>query len=430
MGIEITWPLHNDERPDVVTFQSRQTADVTGDGDGLSIAWPPPPVAEREEQLVAGGFLQPAPDDGDQHWVGICRLGGVGDDLIAASVLRPIRKLGYKIEFIAQQPHHVVLQNNPFIDKLSVKDGVRDLPQGDMLKWQEWFDARGREYDHFVNLSHSCESLIALFPAMSAYWWPAHFRRQLCARNYLEAVHDIVGVPHDFGPLYFPTTPEKQRAASTKAEVTAKFGDGRMLCWVLSGTRIDKVHPHAPMVIARIIKELQIPVVMIGAPGKDFAMAKTIMEIVQTHNGSVDGLHLALSPDPENPTWPLRRCLALAHASDIVVTPDTGPAWAVAFEDMPKVAMVSHASPRNITDHWRNTITLHADPAKVACWPCHRLHDNPSTCTPAAGGHAAACMDDLSVELIVASIRAALGDGAAQDGLRSSWASRAIVPVT
>ena len=81
-----------------------------------------------------------------------------------------------------------------------------------------------------------------------------------------------------------------------------------------------------------------------------------------------------------------------------------GPA---AFEDIPKVIMLSHASEENITKGWLNTITLHADPERVDCWPCHRLHSDPSTCRKAKDKdvNAAACMADISVETIVQSVK-------------------------
>jgi hypothetical protein len=88
--------------------------------------------------------------------------------------------------------------------------------------------------------------------------------------------------------------------------------------------------------------------------------------------------------------------------SDCVVTPDTGIGWAVAMEQMPKVALMSHASDENITKHWVNTTTLCADQNRVPCWPCHRLHDDITTCMPSKDNpQASACMADISVQQIV-----------------------------
>lgn len=339
-------------------------------------------------------------------WACVVRLGGVGDNLIAASALAPLKRQGFMVEVIAAEPQHVVFENNPSIDKLSVKNPTRDLPQNDMIAWQAWFKSRGNEYERFANLSHSLEYLTGFLPEQSAFYWRPEMRRHLADRNYLEVVHDIVGVPHEFGPLFFPTEEEKEQAAATKAEI-----GGRCIGWCLSGTRIDKMHPFSAMVIARIIRETGIPVVMMGTPGKEFLMSRQIMEHVERQNGSIDGLHQAISPDPEKPTWPLRRSLSFAAACDLVIGPDTGPMWSVAFEQMPKIMLLSHASPTNITRHWRNTITLHADQSRVPCWPCHQLHNTIDTCTPNKEKLAAACISDISTEAIIAAVKTLLKTG-------------------
>jgi hypothetical protein len=183
------------------------------------------------------------------------------------------------------------------------------------------------------------------------------------------------------------------------------------------------------MIVARIIKEIGAPVVLIGAPGKNFEMAQTIQEHVRRQNGSEAGLHVAISPEAENKSWPIRRGLAFAQACDLVVTPDTGPAWAVAFEPMPKVMLLSHASPENITKWWINTTTLHAGP-EVTCWSCHRLHDSKDTCTPNREGNGAACISDISVECLMTAIKAAWGCQSSLARMRSEWASHAILPAT
>jgi ADP-heptose:LPS heptosyltransferase len=331
-----------------------------------------------------------------QKWAGVCRMGGIGDNLIAASALAPLRRQGFKIEVISQEPYSSIFVNNPNVDKLTIKI-PEDIPQT-QLDWQLWFATRAKEYSRFANLSHSCETLGALLPAQTAFWWPASMRRKMCGRNYLELVHDILEVPYEFGPLFFPTEGEKKVAAETKARIGEK-----VIGWCLSGTRLDKIYPYSPMVVARIIKEIGVPVVLIGAPGKNFEMAQTIQEHVARQNGSDADLHVAISPEASNKSWPIRRGLAFAQTCDMIVTPDTGPAWAVAFEAMPKVVLLSHASPENITKHWVNTVTLHAG-ANVPCWPCHRLHDEQKTCVPNREGNGAACISDISAERLMSTI--------------------------
>ena len=343
------------------------------------------------------------------RWACVARLGGLGDNLIAASVLAPLKRMGYMVEVMCSAPNHVVFHRNPHIDKLSVKDGTLDLPQNDQQAWQNWFAARSREYDLFAHLSHSCEARHALFPHMTPFWWHQDYRRKICGGSYLETAHDIAGVPYEFGPLYYASEEEKTRALETRS----KMGK-RVVAWVLAGSRLDKIHPYSPSIVSRLIKDLDVDVMLIGAPNpKQFSSAKTIMQDHEITNSTSKRLHLAMTVDGSDPggshSWPIRRSLAQIQASDLVITPDTGSAWAVAMEPTPKIVMVSHASAENITKHWVNTTTLHADPERVPCWPCHRLHNDPATCVANKENNGAACISDISVETVMVAARAALG---------------------
>jgi ADP-heptose:LPS heptosyltransferase len=336
-------------------------------------------------------------------WACIARLGGIGDNLVAASPLRPLKRLGYMTEVITSAMAASVFNNNPFVDKLSVKQ-EGELPGGDM--WQTWFATRSGEYDLLVNLSNSMETRHALHRGTTGFWWPQDYRRKMCAGSYLETAHDIVGVPHEFGPLFFPTEEEVDRAMETRDN---QIG-GPYLTWVIAGSRVDKAYPYAPHAICRIISELKIPVVLVGTGPLQFQMAKAVHEEVVRSNSTEKGLHLALSPEGADPGglqhWSQRRSITQAWLSDCVITPDTGVGWAVAMERMPKVALMSHASDENITKHWVNTISLKADQNRVPCWPCHRLHDDIGTCTPSKDNpQAAACMADISVQSILDAVR-------------------------
>ena len=313
--------------------------------------------------------------------------------------------MGYAVEVITTKKGsntHTIFLNNPFVDKLTLKDDG-EIPGGGK-EWQQWFAKRSGEYDVFANLSHSMEYLHSFFESQTQFWWPQEFRRKIAAGSYLETVHDIVGVPHVFGPLFFPTDEELGHALQWKREVSGPY-----LSWVAAGSRVDKIYPYAAMAIGRIIKELNIPVVLFGVGDKQTEMCNQMRDHIVRQNGDRKNLYLAVQDNVEpEKRWPLRATLTQALVSDLVVTPDTGVAWAVAMEEMPKVVMVSHASVENITKHWVNTKTLHADPMRVPCWPCHRLHDTIDTCVPNKdGGHAAACISDISVETIVQEVERA-----------------------
>jgi ADP-heptose:LPS heptosyltransferase len=340
-------------------------------------------------------------------WAGVARFGGIGDNLMAASAVGALKRKGLKVEVItAQDCAWQVFQNNPNIDKLSVKS-KSEIPQMGGLDWQKWFRGRSDEYDTFAHLSHSCEATLAFFPASTQFHWPAHVRRKLADRNYLELVHDIAGCSYDFGPLYYSSEEEREAALKTKAKV----GE-RCIAVCMSGSRNDKLHPRLPGIVARLISELQAPVVLLGSEG-NFADAKIIEKHVIDTNGSSKDFHVAISSDKDAQghrqiDWPVRRTLNFALVSDLVIGPDTGIMWGVAMEPMPKILLLGHASPKNITKHWQNTTTLHAD-RSVVCWPCHQLHDDPpvpqpgfqSFCTPNADGSGAACISSISVETIV-----------------------------
>lgn len=342
-----------------------------------------------------------------KRWACIARLGGIGDNLVAGSPLACLKRQGYMTEVITAEPNHVLYFHNPYLDKLSVKKADRDLPQGDMHAWQKWFESRANEYDVFVHATNTMEGRHSVFRAMSSFYWRPELLRKVCAGSYLETIHDAAGVPYDFGPLFFASDEEKEFARRSVEKV-----GGPYLLWVLCGTRYDKVYPYTTSVVPRIIRELGIPVVLMGGPSeKERAMAKVILGGVSLDNSTRDGLHVAVPDNEGSGCWPLRISMAIAQGASLVVTPDTGTAWAVATEPMPKIVMVSHASAENITKHWVNTTTLHADPDRVPCWPCHKLHDDPSTCVLNKEGNGAACISDITVEELVQAVKRAWNSG-------------------
>jgi FkbM family methyltransferase len=401
---------------------------VWGHSPPVGDAWPnvvnfnvlaiPKEKTDNYRDVTAPLTLKARPASHADKWACLCRFGSIGDDLIAASVLRPLKAQGYRTEVITCKPSHVVYENNPFIDKLTIKNTERDLPKNNQLEWNNWFRARSGEYDKFANLSHTCEASLALLPVQTQYWWPEKIRRKLCGHNYLEFVHDVFDMPHTFGPLFFPTEEEKEAALDTRK----RLGSGKIVGWCLNGSRVDKVWPQAPMGVARTIKELGVQVVMFGGPPprNDHQFAAQIQEHCKNQNGSDAGLHEAISPTADSDAWSIRRSLTMASVCDLVVGPDTGVMWGVAFEPVPKVVLHSHASVANIAKHWINTTSLHADQAKVPCWPCHMLHDNIETCQEVQErsgikvdyqSKGAACIMSITTDQVVAAIKKGLDHG-------------------
>lgn len=353
----------------------------------------------------------------NKNWACVVRLGGIGDNLIAASTLRPLKKQGYMIEVITKEPQSCVFENNPFIDKLTIKSD-RELPQDNPISWQKYWWSRSCEFAKFVNLSHSVEVLMARFPAETAFWWPPEFRRKMCGHSYLEAAHDVVGVPHEFGPLFFATSDEIEDISAFKK----RHGLDRkpLIGWVVSGTRVDKLYPFGGLAISRLLAELDVNVIMLSSPSSVRPIDATHVEQVMNHikltNSSINGLYEARHVEGQH-NWPIRRMLALSQMCDLVIGPDSGIMWAVAMEKLPKIVLHSHASVDNITKHWKNTISLHADPKKVPCSPCHLLHDTMDTCAEMQHRSGlkvlpddigSACIRSIDVQLLVTAVKTAL----------------------
>lgn len=344
-----------------------------------------------------------------ERWACIARMGGLGDNLMASSVLPGLKARWGKVEVISKAPCHEVFLNNPFVDKLTV--WPKDEEIADMKVWSQAMRRRLGEYDFAVHLSHSCEGKLVFFDTQTEFDWPDKMRRKMAERSYLGYIHDICDLPHDFAPNFFPMEHEVATARNVAARIRS-VRDAPIVGWCLSGSRIDKAYPGAPAAIARLL-ELGLNVMMFGAPGKEFLMAKEIERqlIQQTgpdERGSSAGLYLAMSDNIEKPDWPMRRSFSQLQMCDAVVAPDTGPSWAVAMREMPKVILLSHASPLNITHKWVNTTTLHADQSRVSCHPCHQLHNSFLTCRKAKDVEAAACISDIPVNAIVTAVRAGL----------------------
>ena len=92
-----------------------------------------------------------------------------------------------------------------------------------------------------------------------------------------------------------------RRSTSRAIATKAKMGP-RVLGWVISGSRIDKIYPETALAISRIIRELDMPVMLVGASTeKELQMAKTIEEVVQLQNGSKKNLHEAITQNHNDP---------------------------------------------------------------------------------------------------------------------------------
>jgi ADP-heptose:LPS heptosyltransferase len=360
---------------------------------------------------------------------GLIRMGGVGDNLMVAAVIPALREKYGWVEVLCRKPFDAIFENNPHIHKIAAFD-PNDMPEGEGR--QAWHRHRAKEYAFFQDLSQSIEMRLALVRAqVSWYNRPHEWRQKFCGKSYLEEIADCCDLPYGvFDPLqqtFYPTEQEQEEAANAIKDYD--LGQ-RFVAWIISGSRYDKIYPFASLVIHRIIRELGLPVVVLGAPSSDQIAISTSIEanLKAQGNKKLDGFHTAISQSWTKENWPIRRVLTQCMSADVVISPDTGPYWAVAPMSMPKVVLLSHATPENITKYAVNTYSLHADATRVPCWSCHKLIDGPEYCVPNEWNSGAACISDISPELVMEAVRAGLGCESSRERMLKSWGSNVILP--
>ena len=75
---------------------------------------------------------------------------------------------------------------------------------------------------------------------------------------------------------------------------------------------------------------------------------------------------------------PLREVLALTTLVDCVAGPESAIINAAGCFTTPKIALLSHSSPKNLCANWLNDYSLM--PEQVPCYPCNQLHYTKASC--------------------------------------------------
>jgi ADP-heptose:LPS heptosyltransferase len=94
--------------------------------------------------------------------------------------------------------------------------------------------------------------------------------------------------------------------------------------------------------------------------------------------------------------YTIRETLCLLAEVDMVVGPETGVLNAAGQMNVPKIVMLSHSSPENLTKYWVNAKVL--TPPNTACFPCHRMHYSFERCNRDEATGTAACQADISID--------------------------------
>jgi ADP-heptose:LPS heptosyltransferase/predicted SAM-dependent methyltransferase len=314
-----------------------------------------------------GQMLEAAPLP--EKRAGLVRLGAYGDALWASSVAWHLKREGYHLTVYTERAGAEVLAHDPHVDR------IIELPHQllDDVELTLYLIHEARKYQRFVNLTGAVETRLLPHPHELPYHWPHAVRHAYCDRNYLEELHTIAQVPQEYRQRFYPTADE----LAWSREERARF-DGPLVVLQAAGSGLPKTWPYVQRFL-EIMAAKAVHVVVVGelrAPLEPPA-----------HFAHVVGKQL-----------PMRLAMTLAGIADVVVGVESAIVNAVAFEEVPKVVLLSHSSHENLTKHWRNTAAFQVE--GLACYPCHRLHRGFEFCPQDPQTKHAACMSAQSAELV------------------------------
>jgi ADP-heptose:LPS heptosyltransferase len=311
----------------------------------------------------------------------IIRYGGFGDALQAASILPGLKNEGWDITWDASEQGFELLKSDPLIDALLLTPHG-SVPDADL---GEYWNARTNGFNRVINLCESVENSSLMKPNVLGFFHDDETRRRLHGdTGYVEHIHLISGVSGPFLPRYCPETDEIDAANRVLGP--------KNIVLALAGSAEYKVWPHAPAFVSRVLAETDAKIFLAGG-SKDAGLAQEIVDFVAEEGKNDPNRVVNLTNSP------VRAAFAVAWQSDVVVGPETGIMNAVAASAGRKIVLLSHSSPRNLTQHWLNTMAIQPS---VACHPCHRLHQTTKFCPRGPSGGFAACAESISPDVVLA----------------------------
>lgn len=302
----------------------------------------------------------------------VFRTGAFGDAIMASSVLPGLKEQGYKISFYSHDRGAEVISHDPHVDEV-VAVGDKQVPDEEM---NDYWKAIGARFDRVVNFTNAVESRTLPQAWHTEHWWPEDQRRRAFAGSYLADHHLIAGVPGPYRVKFYPSQKDAEWADG-HAKSLAPF-----VMVVLRGSAFYKWYPYMHQVVTQLLAHTEFKVVLVGGNDARDLEAQIIQTAIDYH-GSSDRVHSLCGDQP------ISRAMALAQRASLVIGPETGILNAVSMEDVPKVCLLSHSAPSNLTDDWKNAVAL---VPQVPCHPCHRLHNRDAgTCPIDKETGAAAC---------------------------------------
>lgn len=293
----------------------------------------------------------------------VVRYGAFGDLLQASSVFAGLKAQGYHITVYTSPPGDDVIKHDPNIDAFYYQD--KDQVPNHLLG--EFWEHHKQKYDKWVNLSESVEASFLSIPGRTMHLWPPKLRHEVMNKNYLQAQHEIAGIPHKHQVRFYPT-PEELAWAKKKRSKMGEF----VIAWPMAGSSCHKVWPYMDRVIAAVMVDFpQVDFVLMGSEsGKILEQGWEAEKRVHRTSGE----------------WSIRQSMTFMGQADMAIGPETGLMNAASQYDYPKIVFLSHSTDENLTRDWTNVYPMMSE--NTSCPgrgnneapACHQMHYNWGSC--------------------------------------------------
>lgn len=310
----------------------------------------------------------------------VVRLGAYGDALWAASLLPHLKREGYHVTMYTERQGAEVLAADPHIDRI-IEVPHQLFDDTELILYFVW---ESLKYQRWIDLTGAVEQRLLPHPNEHAYYWSHEARGRMMNGNYLEALHDVAGLPHEFHQRFYPTAEEHAWARAERARM-----EGPVVVLAPSGSGLPKTWPYVQRFM-EIMAARGVHVVVMGDIREKLAPPETFGHVAGT-------------------TLPMRLAMAFAQVADAVVGVETAITNSVAMERLLKVVLLSHSSKENLTKHWVNAAAVQVP--GLACHPCHRLHRGFEFCPQNEKTGASACASASSAEMIAEFVLAQFAEG-------------------
>lgn len=290
----------------------------------------------------------------------IARYGALGDYIMVTPLIKALHNDGYKIT-LNSTPYSIDLaKHNPYISNTINQE--RNIIPNPLLGeyWKYWTP----RYDKYINLSESIEGKLLKLEGRREFYTPQSWRSSVCQDNYydytlkLGGYENIVG---QNGELYFNKTEEREAK-----EILEPYKDKFIIGWGLRGSSYHKNYPLAEFVCKEFLDNHPDSIILLlgdhASVDREFDLDRVVR------------LSGKLSP---------RQSACLIQHLDCVVSPESFIANVAGCYEVPKIILLSHSGPHNLTKYWKNCITLRPDPGIAPCYGtdgCHQLHYNLESC--------------------------------------------------